>query len=116
VRGEPPPTPTTTSEYPRPSPPPPTACRETLVERGLTRADIGDIASKIGQLYYSLYLRTSKPGAILEAYVFYEAIHARAYFDEQSSGGMAEAVKALKFYARFIIVCLLINKKEVRGL
>lgn len=86
------------------------------MERGLTRADIGDIASKIGQLYYSLYLRTSKPGAILEAYVFYEAIHARAYFDEQSSGGMAEAVKALKFYARFIIVCLLINKKEVRGL
>lgn len=89
--------------------------REALVETGLTRADIGDIASKIGQLYYSLYLRTSKSAWIREAYVFYEAIHARSYFDENGQVGIVQAVKQLKFYARFIIVCLLLNKKEVSG-
>lgn len=83
--------------------------RSTLVEAGLTRADIGEIASKIGQLYYNLYLRTSGSSWLLESYTFFEAIHTRAYF---SSGGLNQSVKQLKFYARFIIVCLLLNKKE----
>ena len=34
-------------------------CRSDLVEAGLTRHDIGEIASKIGQLYYNFYLKTS---------------------------------------------------------
>ena len=63
---------------------------------------------------------------MLESYTFYEAIHSRAYFasDPACTGGSGKAhcpppglqqsVKQLRFYARFIIVCLLMNKKEVR--
>lgn len=91
--------------------PPPSPRRLALVQAGLTRSDIGELASKIGQLYYTLYLRTSTPSWLLEAYTFFEAIHARAYF---TSDGASVSVKQLKFYARFIIVCLLLNKKEVR--
>lgn len=36
-----------------------TSHRSALVDAGLTRHDIGDIASKIGQLYYNFYLKTS---------------------------------------------------------
>ena len=62
---------------------------------------------------------------MLESYTFYEAIHSRAYFasDPACTGGSGKAhfpppglqqsVKQLRFYARFIIVCLLMNKKEV---
>ncbi|GAX76428.1 hypothetical protein CEUSTIGMA_g3873.t1 [Chlamydomonas eustigma] len=85
--------------------------RQTLIEAGLTRGDIGEIASKIGQLYYYFYLRTSCHVWLLESYVFYEAIHSRAYFSDASSG-LLQSVKQLRFYARFIIVCLLLNKKE----
>lgn len=51
--------------------------REVLTSRGMERWEIGDIASKIGQLYYNYYLRTSEIRFLHEAYVFYEAIRSR---------------------------------------
>ena len=54
--------------------------REVLTSRGMERWEVGDIASKIGQLYYNYYLRTSELRFLHEAYVFYEAIRSRAYF------------------------------------
>eukprot|EP01023_Acetabularia_acetabulum_P002166 TRINITY_DN10830_c0_g1_i1.p2 TRINITY_DN10830_c0_g1~~TRINITY_DN10830_c0_g1_i1.p2 ORF type:complete len:161 (-),score=3.15 TRINITY_DN10830_c0_g1_i1:3-485(-) len=54
--------------------------RASLTEHGLQRWEIGDIASKIGQLYYNFYQRMSDQRFLQEAYVFYKAIHARQYF------------------------------------
>merc|ERR1711959_126303 len=55
---------------------------------GLKRWEIGEIASKVGQLYYHYYLRTSDVLYLKESYVFYEAVRSRGYFqdvfDEQS--------------------------------
>jgi len=79
---------------------------------GLTRQDIGELASKIGQLYYHYYLRTSETDYLVESFIFYEAIRNRAYFkDGQQSPGLM--VKKLRYYARFIVVCLLLNKTQV---
>jgi hypothetical protein len=41
------------------------------------RWQIGNIASKIAQLYYHYYLRTSDLSALEEACVFYEAVRDR---------------------------------------
>jgi len=49
---------------------------------GLKRGDIGDIASKIAQLYYHYYLRTSETNYLRESFTFYEAIRSRSYFRE----------------------------------
>lgn len=57
------------------------SCRTILNSRyGLKRWQIGEIASKIGQLYYHYYLRTSETSYLLEAYSFYAAIRGRAYY------------------------------------
>ena len=47
---------------------------------GLKRWQIGEIASKIGQLYYHYYLRTSETNYLNEAFSFYAAIRGRAYY------------------------------------
>jgi hypothetical protein len=49
---------------------------------GLKRWQIGEIASKIGQLYYHYYLRTSEANYLNEAYSFYQAIQQRAYYSK----------------------------------
>ncbi|KAI9365026.1 protein SCAI, partial [Pilaira anomala] len=80
---------------------------------GLKRWEVGEIASKIGQLYYHYYLRTSETNYLYEAYVFYEAIHDRQYFkDILEVKNSALMIKKMRYYARFIIVCLLLNKDE----
>ncbi|KAI8065378.1 uncharacterized protein B0P05DRAFT_589953 [Gilbertella persicaria] len=80
---------------------------------GLKRWEVGEIASKIGQLYYHYYLRTSETNYLYEAYVFYEAIHERQYFkDVLEVKNSALMIKKMRYYARFIIVCLLLNKDE----
>ncbi|KAI8378542.1 hypothetical protein BD560DRAFT_389678 [Blakeslea trispora] len=80
---------------------------------GLKRWEVGEIASKIGQLYYHYYLRTSETNYLYEAYVFYEAIHERQYFkDIIEVKNSALMIKKMRYYARFIIVCLLLNKDE----
>ncbi|KRX79749.1 Protein SCAI [Trichinella sp. T6] len=85
---------------------------------GLKRWQIGEIASKIGQLYYHYYVRTSNTAYLLEAYAFYLAIRSRQYF---CTAGLDEkpelALKKLRYHARFIVVCLLLKKmKQVRDL
>ncbi|KAJ1664871.1 hypothetical protein IW140_003942 [Coemansia sp. RSA 1813] len=74
---------------------------------GLKRWEVGEIASKIGQLYYRYYLRTSETNYLQEAYVFYDAIRERNYFKgEQEVRNSALMIKKLRYYARFIVVCL----------
>jgi hypothetical protein len=86
--------------------------RETLERnRGLQRWEIGDIAAKIGQLYYHYYLRTSETRYLNESFTFYEAIKNREYFrDVMSSATLFN--KKLRYYARFLVVVLFHNKRE----
>ncbi|KAI9297046.1 hypothetical protein K502DRAFT_288547 [Neoconidiobolus thromboides FSU 785] len=80
---------------------------------GLKRWEVGEIASKIGQIYYHYYLRTSETNYLYESYVFYEAIHERNYFkDVLDAKNPAQMIKKLRYYARFIVVGLLLLRKE----
>ncbi|EPZ35312.1 hypothetical protein ROZALSC1DRAFT_27090 [Rozella allomycis CSF55] len=80
---------------------------------GIKRWEIGEIASKIGQLYYHYYLRTSETSYLLEASVFYEAIRDRAYFKEAFDTNNPQLVlKKMRYYARFLVISLLLNKRE----
>ena len=54
--------------------------RVVLTQEGLERWDIGEIASKIGQLYFNYYLRTSELRFLVESFTFYDAIRQRQYF------------------------------------
>ncbi|XP_063372690.1 protein SCAI [Cydia amplana] len=85
---------------------------------GLKRWQIGEIASKIGQLYYHFYLRTSETAYLNEAFSFYYAIRGRCYYTKACKEDKCELmVKKLRYYARFIVVCLLLKKiKLVREL
>ncbi|EZA53505.1 Protein SCAI [Ooceraea biroi] len=79
---------------------------------GLKRWQIGEIASKIGQLYYHYYLRTSETSYLHEAYSFYAAIRGRAYYSRAAKEDRSDLmVKKLRYYARFIVVCLLLNNR-----
>ncbi|KAI8824112.1 protein SCAI [Fimicolochytrium jonesii] len=85
---------------------------------GLKRWDIGEVASKIGQLYYHYYLRTSETNYLLESHTFYDAIRKRQYFkDVLEVNNPALVIKKLRYYARFIVVCLFLNETvEIREL
>ncbi|PWA55405.1 hypothetical protein CTI12_AA427720 [Artemisia annua] len=88
--------------------------RSKLVENGLQRWEIGEIASRIGQLYFVQYMRTSEARFLLESYIFYEAILNRGYF----GGGVnvkdrGLRFKELRFYARFLLVSLILNRWEM---
>ncbi|XP_036117442.1 protein SCAI isoform X3 [Molossus molossus] len=89
--------------------------RQVLDNRyGLKRWQIGEIASKIGQLYYHYYLRTSETSYLNEAFSFYSAIRQRSYYSQVNKEDRPElVVKKLRYYARFIVVCLLLNKMDV---
>lgn len=61
-----------------------------------------------------LSLRTSETNYLMEAFVFYEAIRSRQYFKEVlDTKNPMLMVKKLRYYARFVVVCLLLNKKDV---
>ncbi|KAD7478473.1 hypothetical protein E3N88_01609 [Mikania micrantha] len=90
--------------------------RAKLIDSGLQRWEIGEIASRIGQLYYLQYTRTSEARFLIESYIFYEAILNRSYFD----GSHCQVVKdrglrfkELRFYARFLQVSLILNRWEI---
>ncbi|XP_008788658.1 protein SCAI [Phoenix dactylifera] len=87
--------------------------RQKLVEAGLRRWEIGEIASRIAQLYYGQYQRTSDSSYLSEAYIFYEAILSREYFRDGASQDPALANKQLRFLARFLIVCLVLGRREM---
>ena len=60
--------------------------RSVLEERNsLKRWETGDIATRIAQLYYHFYLRTSMTHYLDEAFVFYEAVRTRDYFKDVMS-------------------------------
>ncbi|KAF9391216.1 hypothetical protein CPB97_007185 [Podila verticillata] len=81
---------------------------------GLKRWEVGEIASKIGQLYYHYYLRTSDSGYLQDSYIFYDAIRERRYFNEISEiKSSALMIKKLRYYARFTVVCLLLNNRDI---
>ena len=81
---------------------------------GLKRWQIGEIASKIGQLYYHFYLRTSETNYLNEAFAFYSAIRTRAYYSKVNREEKPDLmVKKLRYYARFIVVCLLLKKTKI---
>ncbi|KAL0686607.1 hypothetical protein Bca4012_086284 [Brassica carinata] len=86
--------------------------RPKLVASGLNRWEIGEIASRIGQLYFSQYMRTSEARFLLESYVFYEAILKRRYFEEERKDLSARS-KELRFYARFLLVALIVDRREM---
>ncbi|KAI4371872.1 hypothetical protein MLD38_010171 [Melastoma candidum] len=87
--------------------------RQQLVEAGLKRWEIGEIASRIAQLYFGQYMRSSEASYLSESYVFYEAIFTREYFREGSFQDLNLANKQMRFLARFLTVCLVVNKKEM---
>ncbi|XP_023738596.1 uncharacterized protein LOC111886581 [Lactuca sativa] len=90
--------------------------RSKLVESGLQRWEIGEIASRIGQLYFVQYMRTSEARFLLESYIFYEAILNRGYFEGSSFKALKDRglrFKELRFYARFLLVSLILNRWEM---
>ncbi|KAJ2756421.1 hypothetical protein IWQ56_006339, partial [Coemansia nantahalensis] len=81
---------------------------------GLKRWEVGEIASKIGQLYYRYYMRTCETNYLQEAFVFYDAIRERSYFKgEQEMKNSALMIKKLRYYARFIVVCLQLSNTQM---
>lgn len=90
--------------------------RSKLVESGLNRWEIGEIASRIGQLYFNQYMRTSQARFIVEAYVFYEAILSRRYFEGVKVKELGVRFKELRFYARFLLVSLILNRSDMLNL
>uniref|UniRef100_A0A0E0M2A1 Uncharacterized protein n=1 Tax=Oryza punctata TaxID=4537 RepID=A0A0E0M2A1_ORYPU len=95
--------------------------RRELVAGGLRRWEIGEVASRIGQLYYARYLRTAEPRSLVGAYVFYEAIYSRGYFAAAAQvvvgggdrhQGLLIRYKELRFIARFLVVAMLMRRAE----
>eukprot|EP00761_Pharyngomonas_kirbyi_P014891 gb/GECH01014922.1/.p1 GENE.gb/GECH01014922.1/~~gb/GECH01014922.1/.p1 ORF type:complete len:539 (+),score=69.80 gb/GECH01014922.1/:1-1617(+) len=81
---------------------------ENAGEESLTRWEIGEIASRIAQLYYHYYLRTSRSDALKTAFDFYSCVRSRKYFVFENFEPVEyHFKKKLRYYARFIAVCLL---------
>ncbi|XP_039058578.1 protein SCAI-like [Hibiscus syriacus] len=87
--------------------------RAQLVKAGLNRWEIGEIAGRIGQLYFGQYMRTSGARFLVESYVFYEAILKRRYFEGGEVKDLRVRFKELRFYARFLLVSLILNRTEI---
>lgn len=63
-------------------------------------------------VYFSL--RTSETNYLNEAYSFYAAIRGRAYYSRACKEDRPDLmVKKLRYYARFIVVCLLLKKMKL---
>lgn len=59
-------------------------------------------------------LRTSETNYLNEAYSFYAAIRGRAYYSRACKEDRPDLmVKKLRYYARFIVVCLLLKKMKL---
>ncbi|KAJ3254435.1 hypothetical protein HK103_007153 [Boothiomyces macroporosus] len=81
---------------------------------GLKRWELGELASKIGQLYYYYYLRTSDTSYLQESFTFYSAIQKRKYFEKVlEAKSSALIIKKLRYHIRYIVVCLLLNKFQL---
>ncbi|KAH8850974.1 Protein SCAI isoform 2 [Schistosoma japonicum] len=81
---------------------------------GLKRWQIGEVASKIGQLYHHYYLRTSDLHYLSESFAFFSAVRTRDYYSKANKEEKPDLmIKKLRYYARFILVCLLLRKMKL---
>ena len=92
---------------------------------GLQRHEIGEVASRIGQLYYLFYLRKGDTSYLDEAFVLYDFIRRRRYFATEPPPRADDpeapvdddgarhrlALHELRYYARFTIVCFLTGRR-----
>lgn len=63
---------------------------------------------------FNCSLRTSETNYLNEAYSFYAAIRGRAYYSRAIKEDRPDLmVKKLRYYARFIVVCLLLKKMKL---
>uniref|UniRef100_A0A0D9XH45 Protein SCAI n=1 Tax=Leersia perrieri TaxID=77586 RepID=A0A0D9XH45_9ORYZ len=93
--------------------------RHRLVDAGLRRWQVGEIAARIAHLYYSQYQRTSDTALLSEAFVFYHAVLDRAYFLADAADHHHHPhppieiapTKHLRFLARFLLVALLLARR-----
>lgn len=77
---------------------------------GLLRWEVGEIAARIFQLYYGQYQRTSLH--LLRGH----PIFSREYLGGSGGGGAQDSVLAnlrLRFLARFLIVCLVLGRRDM---
>jgi hypothetical protein len=82
------------------------------VQRGTEKT--GKIPSKLTFPFFSSSLRTSETNYLNEAYSFYAAIRGRAYYSRACKEDRPDLmVKKLRYYARFIVVCLLLKKMKL---
>lgn len=58
-------------------------------------------------------MRTSDSGYLSESYIFYEAILTREYFKDGLFQDLNMANKQLRFLARFLMVCLVLGRREM---
>lgn len=82
--------------------------RHRLLDAGLRRWQVGEIAARIASLYHSQYQRTSDTALLSEAFVFYHAVLDRAYFQDDHLAG---STKHLRFLARFLLVALILARR-----
>ncbi|KAF6138597.1 hypothetical protein GIB67_032491 [Kingdonia uniflora] len=87
--------------------------RSELMEAGLKRWVVGEIASRIAQLYYGQYIRTSDANYLSDSQMFYKAILDRGYFKEGYLQNCELSSKQLKCLARSLIVCLVSNRRDI---
>jgi len=58
-------------------------------------------------------LRTSEALYLQESFVFYDAIRSRYYFKDVADAQSAPLmIKKLRYYARFVVVCLLLDRRD----
>ncbi|XP_069370080.1 protein SCAI isoform X4 [Paralichthys olivaceus] len=79
-----------------------------------TVTDFCYLLDKSKQLFNGLRLRTSETSYLNEAFSFYSAIRQRSYYFQVNKEDRPElVVKKLRYYARYIVVCLLLNKMDL---
>jgi Protein SCAI len=83
--------------------------RDAPTQAGLTRWHIGEIASRIGQIYYEYYNRTSDSRFLKEACVWYDTIRKRQYFKPEEPTEV-QVQQQLRYYMRFTLVCILLQE------
>ena len=82
--------------------------RAALTDAGLRRWEIGEIASRVGQLYYAFYLRTGEGWYLSESHAFFDAAAKRDYFAEcRQTPALSQ--KRLRHRARHVATCLLLD-------
>lgn len=84
--------------------------RNRLLDAGLRRWQVGEIAARIAHLYYAQYQRTADTSLLSEAFVFYHAVLDRAYFLDADHH--LSPAKHLRFLARFLLVALLLARRS----